>query len=208
MRVDRGRQSLVGQEWRVHTTRELSEVLERVGHVALELLQHPVRLHEVLRRGRAGELQPDGQGDELLLRAVVQVPLEASSFLVLCRDQPLARGAEILDQLGVREHEPGLRGQVGHELFLHGGQGLVGRLRDGEQTEELPLMADGHRGGHALDLGRLPAYERIAVAIPPFVGHTAAGRTSSPTRSQTAADVAPVPSARSRDIRTRMSSPE
>jgi hypothetical protein len=58
-------------------------------------------------RRRASKLQPDGQGDQLLLRAVVQVALQAPTLLVLSRDQPLARRAEILDQLGVREHESG-----------------------------------------------------------------------------------------------------
>jgi hypothetical protein len=53
-----------------------------------------------------------------LLRPVVQVALEASSLRVLGGDQPLTGGAEILDQPGVREHEPGLAGQVGDELLL------------------------------------------------------------------------------------------
>ena len=70
--------------------RELAEVLERVGHVALQLFEHPVGTREVLRRRRTSESQPDGQGDELLLRSVVQIPLEATSFLVLDGDQPLA----------------------------------------------------------------------------------------------------------------------
>ena len=56
--------------------------------------------------------------------------------------------------------------------------------------------------------GGSSAARGIAAAVAPFVGHVAAGRISSPTLSQTTADVAPVPSASSRAIRTRMSSPE
>ena len=106
-----------------------------------------------------GQAQLHLEGHQLLLGAVVQVALEAPPFLVLGRDQPLARGPQLfqaVEQLGgeahVAQHQPGLGAHVVQQLVLGGRQLLVARLDHGEGAEQFLVVADRHhragRGDH------------------------------------------------------------
>jgi hypothetical protein len=86
--------------------------------------------------------QLDRQGDQLLLRAVVDVAFELATFFVLRGDQPATGVPEILDEAGVTEHQPGLGREVVDELLLRRVHGIVGRDGSGEGAEQLPLMTD------------------------------------------------------------------
>src|SRR5439155_8141362 len=97
-RRERGHQTLIGEERRVDPAREVSEVVERVLCVALQLLEHWRELLGRLGCGRLREVQLHGEGYQLLLRAVVDVALEPSSCFVLRGDEPKPRRAEVLDQ--------------------------------------------------------------------------------------------------------------
>jgi hypothetical protein len=95
--LERGREALVGQQGREDTSREVPQILERIVHVRLKLRKHrsnPFRVpvKESLRK-------PDlyRQRYELLLRPVVDVPLEPSALVVLGPDQSLLRRLQIID---------------------------------------------------------------------------------------------------------------
>ena len=69
--------------------REVPEVRERLLDLLLQLGHDLVGLLGVLPGQVASELQADGESDQLLLRAVVKVPLQTASFLVLGGHEPL-----------------------------------------------------------------------------------------------------------------------
>jgi hypothetical protein len=79
----------------------VAEVLERVGRLGLETLEHRAELLLVLADERGGQTLLHGERDELLLRPVVDVALELLRALVLGGDDPPAGGAELLDEADV-----------------------------------------------------------------------------------------------------------
>ncbi len=88
-----------------------------------------------------GEPSLDGERDELLLGAVVDVAFQAPAFLVLGGHQALTRRPHVLDQPHVAQDETRLRGQVPHQLLL-GRAHRVGRGHpEGERTEQLAPVA-------------------------------------------------------------------
>ena len=125
MRLERGHQPTVGEQRRVDAPGQLAQIVERLGGVAPELLQQAsggggVPLHQPV-----GQLQLHRQGDQLLLRAVVDVPFDPAPLLVLRRDEALLRRLEVreaclqvLGQPHVPQHQSDLGGEVGDELFL------------------------------------------------------------------------------------------
>ena len=100
----------------------------------------------------------DPQGDELLLRPVVQVPLDLPPFGVLRLDQPAARGPQFVDggpqvggELGVAQHEARLGGQVLQQLVLGAGQRLGPGLAQGQRAEQFAGVPDGDRTRRRLE---------------------------------------------------------
>ena len=102
-------------------TRERPHLVHRVVHLAAQLAQAPagslgMGLHEL-----AGELQLDPERHEPLLRAVVQVALDAPAFEVRGRHDPPARLAQLpqrraklrLEALVLERHEGEPAGHVG-----------------------------------------------------------------------------------------------
>jgi hypothetical protein len=83
---------------------ELAEVLERVGRVPLHVLEHRRRTVGIAGGQLLCETHLHTQRDQLLLGAVVQVPLQSAASLVLCRDEALPRRLELFDQPNVAEH--------------------------------------------------------------------------------------------------------
>ena len=83
---------------------------------------------------RVGQPELDGQSDELLLGAVVDVPFDLASLFVLRGDQPLTRRAELLDQANVAQDEARLGREVFHQLVARGSIGSEG----GMVTESAP----------------------------------------------------------------------
>ena len=89
---------------------------------------------------RLREPQLHRERDELLLRAVVDVPLELLRALVLRGHDPLARSPELLDEPHVAEHEPGLRRDIEHQPLLLGVHRVVRRHLEGDDRGARPRM--------------------------------------------------------------------
>jgi len=113
----------LGQDGRVDAAGQVSQVLEGFIRLGLELLQCGARLIRVPVHEHLGQPHLDLERDQVLLCAIVQVALQPSSFLVLRPDQPLTRGAQLveaLQQLGgeadVLEHQPRLVREVLEQL--------------------------------------------------------------------------------------------
>jgi hypothetical protein len=87
LRLERGRQSLVGEQRRIDPTREVPEILQRVRRGALERVEQCSRLRGIAFDHRSRQLQLDRERDELLLRAIVQVPFDLPALVVLRRDE-------------------------------------------------------------------------------------------------------------------------
>src|SRR6185437_11713900 len=87
LRAQRRDQALLGQQRRVDTAGQRAQVLQRRAELRLEVRDGRPDLVRVT--GQLGEqAELDGQRDELLLGAVVQVPLDPAAFGVLGPDQP------------------------------------------------------------------------------------------------------------------------
>jgi hypothetical protein len=72
----------------VNPPRELAELLERVLELALRFGEKRLRSFGVLPQVRLGHPEPECERHESLLRAVVQVSLQASALGVACLDDP------------------------------------------------------------------------------------------------------------------------
>src|SRR5207245_9214133 len=81
------------QRW-IDAAGELPQIVDRLIRVVPELFEDGTGL--AVRRGQ-GETNFHLEGDQVLLRAVVQVAFDPSPLLVLGRHQPLARSAEGLE---------------------------------------------------------------------------------------------------------------
>jgi hypothetical protein len=84
----------------------------------------------------------------------VDVALQAPSLFVLRRDESLTRGAQVLDETRVPEHEPSLRREVTYELLL----GRVSGSEAGLWTPIAPSISPWWRTGN--DRIRLPCRAR------------------------------------------------
>ena len=81
----------------------------------------------------------DRERDELLLRPVVQVPLDLPPLGVLRSTSQAAGGAQLVDQRGIAQYQPRLRRQVPQQLVLGAGQRLIPRLlRDSAPSSSPP----------------------------------------------------------------------
>ena len=86
--LERGREPVIGEDGWVDAAREIANVLQRIGHVGLQLGEEGAGLLGIAGRELLGQPQLDRQGDQLLLRAVVEVALELAGPLVLRGDDP------------------------------------------------------------------------------------------------------------------------
>ena len=105
----------------------------------------------------------DRERDELLLRPVVQVPLDLLALGVLRFDQPPAGRPQVVDgglqlggQRGVAQDEARLRRQMPQQLVLGAGQRFIPGLLQGQRAKQLAAMLNGYRARCPLE-GREPA---------------------------------------------------
>ena len=77
LRLERRDEALVRQERRIDAPGQVAEVLQRRVRLALELADDLARLLRVSFDQAVGELELDGERHQLLLRPVVDVPLES-----------------------------------------------------------------------------------------------------------------------------------
>jgi len=91
--LQRSDNAAVHQRWRINASCQVPQGYERVSGLPLnfgqELPRHGyVTVHQLLE-----DPQVDRQGDQMLLRAVMQVALDAPTLCVLGSHNPLARCA-------------------------------------------------------------------------------------------------------------------
>ena len=93
---------------------ELAELFERLLEVVADALEHRLGRGRVVAQGFLGHPQVEGEGDEALLGAVVQVPFEAPPLGDAGFHDPCARvphlvelGAQLHEEALVLECEPG-----------------------------------------------------------------------------------------------------
>ena len=81
--------------------RDLLQVLHGAGQARRHLRQLRPELDQLGGHRGLGAAQVEGEGDETLLRAVVEIALDAAAGLVGGGDDPGARGAEFGAAVGV-----------------------------------------------------------------------------------------------------------
>jgi hypothetical protein len=138
--LQRRSESLVREQRGVDASGQIPEVVERRVRLGLEIAKQRAEPVVVLPDERLRDPLLHGERDELLLRAVVDVPLERAGALVLGADDPPAGLAEILDEPDVPEHQSGLRRHVADELLLRRIHRIVGRDGHGQRAEQLALV--------------------------------------------------------------------
>ena len=123
-------------------------------------------LRDLLRETRL-----DGEGDELLLGAVVEVALYFAPLLILRGDESLAgRGAreprsELGGQADVPEHESRLGRELGEQLSSAGVSGIVRRNLHAITPRSSPWCRTGWRSSRRQS--RLADRRRKAHRLPP-----------------------------------------
>ena len=148
-----------------------------------ELVDHRLGVLGVVLDGVAGEAELHGEGHEVLLGAVVQVPLELAALgvggghdagprllqLVVAQPQLVEAGLERRVELHVVQRQADLAGQLGEHAVLGFGERLaVGAAAGDDEAEQLAAVGDGRHpdGRHALgpDDARQPDAEPRAAA--------------------------------------------
>src|SRR5437868_3394099 len=90
-------QSAVEEKRRVNALRQLSHTFQRLAHVVPDPLEQFLRLAGVGVGELAGQLEVDGERNEVLLNAVVQIALDPAALGVRRCDHARSRGAKLLD---------------------------------------------------------------------------------------------------------------
>jgi hypothetical protein len=142
LRLERRAETLVGQERGVDPAREVAQILERGVRLGAELRRELAIPLGVLARGLFQESQLHRERNQLLLGAVVQVPFDLASLVVLRGHQALARRSQLLDQTDVPQDRACLGGEIVHELPAGRIERIVRRHRDLEGTQFFTLMND------------------------------------------------------------------
>ena len=98
----------------MQATGELAELFERLLQVLADAVEHRLGRERVVVQRLLGHPQVQGEGDEALLCAVVEVPFESPALGDACVDDPRARvphlvelGAQLRKEALVLEREPG-----------------------------------------------------------------------------------------------------
>ena len=84
----RSLETSIGEDGRVNPAREFPELLERVIELVLRFGEKRLRGVGVRPQSRFDHSEPECQGNESLLRAVVQFSLQTSALGVSCLDDP------------------------------------------------------------------------------------------------------------------------
>ena len=150
-------QPAVDQERRVDPVRQLAQLLNRLLDLAGQLVEHLEPCLRVVDDDVPGQAQVHRQRDEVLLRAVVQVPLDAATFGVAAGHDARPRLAERVGlladlvqgrlqggvELRVVQGQPDLPGQVGQDtVVVLGEHARLGRPLDHDQPEQFAGVAD------------------------------------------------------------------
>ena len=123
-RLERDLKTVPAQHGRVDASCDVAQLFERERDLAPRLIQ-PRRRFSVAREALFQQGQLERQGDQPLLRTVVEAPLQPLTLLLSGVDQPPARPAQLLEpspqfslQAGVLDCDAGGRGHPGEQLGL------------------------------------------------------------------------------------------
>jgi hypothetical protein len=130
LRLECCREPRVRQQRRVDPPGEIPEFLQRVLRLTLYLREHLICFCWGIPRHLASQPERDLERDKLLLRTIVQVPLQAPAGLVGGGDEALARGADVFYQRDVAQHQACLRSYVPDQPLPRRRQRLARRTGD------------------------------------------------------------------------------
>jgi FtsX-like permease family len=146
----------VGEQRRVDAVGEVAQFLDGGLDLVGELVDHQPGRLRVVGHEVAGKPEVHGEGDQVLLRAVVQVALNATAFGVRTRHDPGPGAAQLVGLLtqlveggreggvqpGVVQREADLAGELGEDTVVLGGERVAsGRAAHHDQPEEVPGVA-------------------------------------------------------------------
>jgi hypothetical protein len=173
-RPQRRREAALGQDRRVQPARDLAQLLDHAGQAGRRARELLAQLEQVRRRGRLGgpELQPERH--EPLLRAVVQVALDAVALGIGGSRDPRPRRRELGAAVSIgdrRRHQLGELGDarlaVGRQRLAVGGAGdhdAPGAILDDDRRPDRRPNASVGREIHA-GLAPFPDHGRRAIGL-------------------------------------------
>jgi hypothetical protein len=146
----------------MYTVGDLAQVIDQA-HELRGDVRHP-GTDLVVFRGCRNRAAPEGQRDEALLCAVVQIALDAPTALIGCGDYPRTRGIEFSPALRVRDRRCDQVGELRHPLLGVGRQWPLTRP-DGDHSPQSAVDMYRHRdrGAQPLPQIRLPALDVVVV---------------------------------------------
>ncbi|HYZ53482.1 MAG TPA: hypothetical protein VE733_08280 [Streptosporangiaceae bacterium] len=116
-RLQRRAQPALGQDRWMETAGDLAQLLQRAGHLGDRAVQLPRQLTGPGGCGRLRLAQLQGQGDQALLGAVVQITLDAAPGGIGGGHDPRPRGGQLVTAVGVRARGTEQLGKLRHPLF-------------------------------------------------------------------------------------------
>ena len=135
-RVQRRAEAAFGEHRRVDATGQLAKLVEALRELVLRRGQGLAGGRWILLERHADQGQVEREGDQPLLRAVVQVALEPPALDVPRLDDARARGGELLAGIGVRERLCHQLREVAQPLLEAVRQRLVGPGRRSQRTPQ------------------------------------------------------------------------
>jgi len=139
-----GNQPTVCQYRRENTAGQITQRFDRAVHLRADLLEKSSSATGGRFEHLAREARVDGDGHQVLLRAIMDVALDAAPLRILRGDDALARGAQLFGlhreliqpcmelecQAKVRQSGTGLCSKICQQLRFRGAQQLSARLCD------------------------------------------------------------------------------
>ena len=136
---------------------ELAQLFERQLEVVAGGDEDRLRRRGILVQGFLRPAEVDGEGDEALLRAVVEVAFEPAALGDARFDDARARGGELGVRLGALERERDEAREVGEALLRVGSEVAAARGEHGQRAPEPAACRDRrHDGGSVAGQPRQP----------------------------------------------------
>ena len=139
--LDGGGQPTLGQDARVDLARELAQLVIERERVGDGLVQKRAQL---ALRPPAGDPQPQGEREHVLLEPIVEAVLQPLALGVGRLHQPSRRRRRLFGGRGALHRQPGQLRQIGDPILVARGQRLRALRGDGQRAPQPP--ADPHRG--------------------------------------------------------------
>ena len=147
--------ALVKSRW-IDALGKVAQGLQRLRGLRLEFDDRTSGFFGIAFGQGRGQPELDGEGYQVLLRAVMDVAFEAPPLGILRCDNALAgfaerarltrdfleAGLQLRRQANVAEHLPSLGGKIRQQALLHRGKRLTSPLLQRQNTKQLALVSD------------------------------------------------------------------